>query len=121
MEIKEKIIIVTGGTGQLGRVIVKYLANAGHKIYVPAKNLEKFNKVFDNLNSKVIIDLKGVEYIDSSGFGCLLSIMRVAKNNYGILKITNPEPEVKSLFQILHLHTVFEIFHDADECIRSFR
>jgi 3-oxoacyl-[acyl-carrier protein] reductase len=48
MEIKEKIIIVTGGTGQLGRVIVKYLANAGHKIYVPAKNLEKFNKVFDN-------------------------------------------------------------------------
>jgi 2-dehydro-3-deoxy-D-gluconate 5-dehydrogenase len=44
----EKIIIVTGGTGNLGRVIVKYLANFGHKIYVPARNLENFNKIFDN-------------------------------------------------------------------------
>jgi len=30
---------------------------------------EAILKVFDNSNSKVIIDLKGVEYVDSSGFG----------------------------------------------------
>jgi len=78
------------------------------------------NKIFDNSNSKVIIDLQGVEYIDSSGFGCFLSVMRTAKNNYGILKFTNPEPDVMELLKNLHLHTVFQIYNDIDTCIRSF-
>jgi anti-anti-sigma factor len=69
----------------------------------------------------VIIDLKGVEYIDSSGFGCFLSLMKDARNNYGILKFVNPEPKVMELFQTLYLHTVFQIYDDIDTCIRSFR
>lgn len=77
-------------------------------------------KVLDNTNSKVIIDLKGVEYIDSSGFGCFLSVMKAAKSNYGVLKFANPEPRVMELFQTLHLHTVFQIYDNVDTCIRSF-
>jgi len=76
--------------------------------------------VFNISNSKVIIDLKGIEYIDSSGFGCFLSAMRTAKNNYGILKFANPEPRIMELFQTLYLHTVFEIYTDLDSCIKSF-
>lgn len=81
---------------------------------------DEINKVFINSGSKLIIDLKGVEYIDSSGFGCFLSIMKTARNNYGTLKFANPEPRVKELFQTLHLDTVFEIYDDLDECIKSF-
>ncbi len=79
------------------------------------------NKVFDNPYSKVIIDLKGVEYIDSSGFAFFLALHKAAKNNYGILKFVHPESRVYELFQTLHLHTVFEIFDDIDACIDSFR
>jgi anti-sigma B factor antagonist len=79
------------------------------------------NKVFDNSNSKVIIDLKGIEYIDSSGFGCFLSVMKTARSNYGVLKFANPEPKVMELLRILHLHTVFQIYDDIDTCMRSFR
>jgi anti-anti-sigma factor len=82
---------------------------------------EGVSKVFDNPNSKVILDLKGVEYIDSSGFACFLSLHKAAKSNYGILKFANPEPRVTELFCTLHLHTVFEIFNDLGLCIRSFR
>jgi anti-anti-sigma factor len=78
------------------------------------------NKVFENSNSKVIIDLKGVEYIDSSGFGCFLSVMKSARSNYGVLKFVNPEPKVMELFQMLHLHTIFQIYDNMDTCIRSF-
>ena len=78
-------------------------------------------KVFDNSNSKVIIDLKGVEYVDSSGFGCFLSIMKAARNNYGVLKFANPEPRVIELFETLHLHTVFQIYSDIETCLRSFK
>jgi len=78
-------------------------------------------RVFDISNSKVIINLKGVEYIDSSGFGCFLSIMKTARNNYGVLKFANPEPNVTQLIHTLHLHTVFQIYDDMDTCIRSFK
>jgi len=82
---------------------------------------DEISKVFEISNSKVIINLKGVEYIDSSGFSCFLTIMRVARNNYGVLKFASPEPSVKELFHTLHLHTVFQIFDDIDDCIQSFR
>jgi anti-sigma B factor antagonist len=76
--------------------------------------------VIENSNSKVIIDLKGVEYIDSSGFGCFLSLMKAARNNYGILKFVNPEPRITELFETLNLQTVFQIYSDMDACLRSF-
>jgi anti-anti-sigma factor len=79
----------------------------------------EINKVFESLNAKVIIDLKGVKYIDSSGFGCLLSVMKSARNNYGVLKFVNPEPQVMQTLQTLNLHTVFEIYDDIEVCIRS--
>ena len=82
---------------------------------------DEINNMFINGNSKVIIDLKGVEYIDSTGFGCFLSVMKTARNNYGIIKFANPEPPVMKLFQTLNLHTVFEIYDDLDDCVRSLR
>ena len=82
---------------------------------------ESILKVFENSNTKVIIDMKGVEYIDSSGFGCFLSAMRAARNNYGVLKFANLKPRVTSLFETLNLHTVFQIYPDVESCIKSFR
>ena len=88
---------------------------------VTDKIKEQVIKLFEQAGTKLIIDLKGVEYIDSTGFGCLLSCYRESKNNYGMMKISNPEPPVKNLFEILHLHTNFEICNDTEECIKSFR
>jgi anti-sigma B factor antagonist len=82
---------------------------------------DKIVRLFDNANAKVVVDLKGVEYIDSSGFGCFLSLFRAARDNYGIIKFTSPEPQIKALFETLNLHTVFEIFNDKESCIKSFR
>jgi len=82
---------------------------------------DKINRLFENGNAKVIIDLSGVNYIDSSGFGCLLSIMKTARNNYGTLKLVNPEPSVMKVLQTLNLHTVFEIYDDLDVCLRTMR
>jgi anti-sigma B factor antagonist len=77
-------------------------------------------KLFDTPQAKVIIDLKGVEYIDSSGFGCFLAVMKGARNNYGTLKFANPEPRILEIFHTLHLHTVFQIYDDIKSCTESF-
>ena len=82
---------------------------------------EGVSRVFDNPNAKVIIDLKGVEYIDSSGFALFLSLHKAARSSFGVLKFSNPGERVCELFHALHLHTVFEIYDDLEACIRSFR
>ena len=81
---------------------------------------EEIDKLSETSNAKIIIDLSGVEYIDSSGFSCFLSIIRTVRNNYGIVKFTNPAPNVMELLRMLHLDSVFQIFDDTDTCIRSF-
>jgi NAD(P)-dependent dehydrogenase (short-subunit alcohol dehydrogenase family) len=47
-DFKNKIAIVTGGTGALGRIIVNLFAGKGMKVYVPVRSIEEFRKVFDN-------------------------------------------------------------------------
>jgi len=81
---------------------------------------EQLKKLFDAPNARVIIDLSGIKYIDSSGFGCFLITMKTARNNYGVLKICNLNSEVKALFKSLQLHTVFELFDDLESCVKSF-
>ena len=108
IEKKDKIDIISFSVNKINALITDEIRDG-------------INKVFDNSNSKVIINLKGVEYIDSSGFGCFLSMMKAARSNYGVLKFANPEPRVMELFQTLHLHTVFQIYDDIETCERSFK
>ncbi len=105
---KDKIDIVSFSTSKINALITDDIR-------------DEINKLSATSNPRIIIDLKGVEYIDSSGFSCFLSVMKSVRNNYGIIKVVNPDPKVMELFKMLHLNTVFQIFDDLDECIRSFR
>lgn len=45
---KDKVAIVTGGTGALGREIVNHFAARGMKVYVPVRSITEFMQVFDD-------------------------------------------------------------------------
>lgn len=81
---------------------------------------EELKGFFNKPNTKLILNLEGVQFIDSSGFGVFLSVMKVANNNYGYFKICNVAHEVMELFKLLQLHNVFEIYNNVDDCIKSF-
>ena len=80
----------------------------------------ELSKLFEVPNSKVIIDLEGIKYIDSSGFGCFLTAMKSARNNYGKLKICNIDPEVLAVFNTLQLNSVLDLYIDLKSCLDSF-
>jgi len=67
--------------------------------------------------SKVILDLTGITYIDSSGFGMLLSFLRTSKTNESKLMFCCIMPEVMSLVNLLQLHTVFDICSSREDCL----
>ena len=70
--------------------------------------------------TKLILDLGNIDFIDSTGFGVFLSIMKTANNSNSYFKICNIKPEVMELFKLLKLHNVFEIYNTLDDCVNSF-
>jgi anti-anti-sigma factor len=108
IEKKEKILIVTFNVTKINALNADELR-------------ELISGLFANHNSRVILDLKGVENIDSSGFGCFLSSSKAAKNNYGLLKLANAEPGVLKLFETLHLNNIFDIYPDTESCLTQFK
>lgn len=81
---------------------------------------EELIKLFEKPDTKLILNLDGINYVDSSGFGVFLAVMKTANNNYGYFKICNISAEVMELFKLLQLHNIFDIFDDLDDCIKSF-
>ena len=71
-------------------------------------------------HSKVLIDLSGINYIDSTGFAMFLHLLRTAKSNYSVFKICSLTSSIQKLFSTLQLQTTFESYPDRDTCIKSF-
>lgn len=82
---------------------------------------DEIKSFFNTEGTRLILNLDGIKYIDSSGFGVFLSIMKTAANSNGKFKICCITAEVQDLFKLLQLHNVFEIHPDLDTCIGSFQ
>lgn len=81
---------------------------------------EQLNNLFNKPNTKLILNLEGINFIDSSGFGVFLSVMKTASINYGHFKLCTVNKEVMELFKLLQLHNVFEIYSNLEDCLKSY-
>lgn len=71
--------------------------------------------------SKVVLDLGSIQYIDSSGLGSLLSILKFLHVKGGELKLANLKKPVRTIFELVAMHKIFEIFNTAEEATNSYR
>jgi anti-sigma B factor antagonist len=68
----------------------------------------------------LLVNLKDVTYLDSSGLGELVGAYASVTNAGGNIKLLNPQAKVHDLLQITKLLTVFVTFDDEAEALRSF-
>ena len=69
---------------------------------------------------KLVVNALRLEFIDSMGLGCLISLLRRVRTNKGDLKIAELSPEVKQIFEITRLHRLFDIFPTVEEAEQKF-
>lgn len=69
---------------------------------------------------KVLLNLAGVGYVDSSGVGQLVGALTTARNHGVILKLVNPVRQVQDLLRMTKLSTVFDVQADEAKAIDSF-
>ncbi len=71
-------------------------------------------------NTKILLNLADVSYIDSAGLGEMLGSYTSVRNKGGDLKLLNVQKRIKDLLQITRLYTIFETFEDEAAAIASF-
>ena len=71
-------------------------------------------------NKNILLNLRDVNYIDSSGLGELVSAFTNMRSQGGELKLLNLTERVHDLLQITKLYTVFDITNDEATSVKSF-
>jgi len=81
---------------------------------------EKVKSLIDDGITKVIIDLKGVKWMNSSGLGALMACFGSLSNANGKLKLANVAEKVKSVFMITQIIKFFDTYETVDRAVASF-
>ena len=68
----------------------------------------------DGMPPRVVIDMSGVEFCDSTGMNVLLSGLRRVRERGGDLEIASPKPAVRKILQVTGLDSVFTLVDDAN-------
>jgi anti-sigma B factor antagonist len=81
---------------------------------------DALRELVKNNHKHILLNLKEVSYIDSSGIGELVSAFTTITNTGGRLKLLGLTHRVKDLLQITKLYTVFDVHDDEAHAVRSF-
>jgi len=69
---------------------------------------------------KMIIDMRGVDYIDSTGLGAVVMSATAFAKNGGTVKLLNLNRRNVELLVATKLTTIFDIFTDEQDAVNSF-
>ena len=104
---KENAVVVVDVDGQL----------------IVGNRQELKQKVLDELEAgerKFLIDFANTGYIDSSGLGVLVSLSKKIREQGGELRLANLYEDLRTLFELTKLDTLFNIADSRDEALASF-
>jgi len=100
---------------------VAILSLQGRLDLTNASTLKEASKdVLESQAKKMILNLDKVDFINSSGLGALVSVLKEVRNSHGSLRLTNLAPYVKEIFDITQLSNIFEIFPDEKQALTGF-
>lgn len=98
-------------TESSGVVVVK---PAGRLNMVAAPTLRKeLHAIVEAGQTRVVVDLSEVDFIDSSGLGALISGLKVARQAGGDLRIAAPTRQVTTVLELTNLNRVLRAHPDA--------
>ena len=72
-------------------------------------------------NTRLVIDLTPLHFVDSSGLGAMLSCLRQLSAKGGDLKLCCMSKQVRAAFELVRLHRIFDIFGTREEAVRAFQ
>ena len=88
-----------------------------------ASNTEEFKTGFASIlneNNKLVFEMSHVKLIDSSGCGTLLYCQKQLNKLNGALKLCGVQETVRTLFELIRIDRVIDIFDSKEEALKAF-
>ncbi len=80
----------------------------------------KLNSMIDAAQVQLVVSLKEVEYISSSGLRVLLAGLKKVKKQQGDIRLACLKPYIKEVFDIVGFTPLFKIFDKEEDAINSY-
>lgn len=71
-------------------------------------------RALDNDTKILLMDLKDTVFVDSSGLGTLVSVLKKVRSNSGEMYVCSINPQIKMLFELTSMDRVFTIFESRE-------
>src|ERR1700694_826249 len=71
--------------------------------------------------ARVVFDLTQVKRLDSSGLGSIVACLKHLRTAGGDLKLCGLSKQIRTLFELVRMHHVFDIFNTRQEAIDSYK
>jgi anti-sigma B factor antagonist len=81
----------------------------------------KLHELVDAGKTRVVLDMSGVEFMNSSGLGLLIGGASLLKNAGGALRIAAASEKILALIKITKLGSVFETHPTVEAAIASLK
>ena len=81
---------------------------------------DTINRLVEDGQVKLVLDMKDVTRLDSAGIGMLVSKYLTVRRAGGSIKFLHPTERTDHLMDITKLTTVFEMFDDEASAVKSF-
>ena len=81
---------------------------------------DAIRKLSSEGKKKLLLNLGGVNYVDSSGIGELIANYTTVSRQGGQLKLLNLTDRIQNLLVITKLLTVFDVYEDEATALKSF-
>ena len=78
-------------------------------------------RLLEEGKKKILLNLGGVGYIDSSGIGELVASFTAINKEGGQLKLLNLTQKLQDLLAITKLLTVFDVYESESEALNSYK
>jgi len=78
-------------------------------------------RLLEEGKKRILLNLAGVSYVDSSGIGELIANYTTVSRQGGQLKLLNLTDRIQNLLVITKLLTVFDSYEDEGEALKSFQ
>lgn len=90
-------------------------------LYTLENAKELIGRIVDAGHDRLIFDMEGVRYVDSSGLGLFVGSLKKVRERGGDIRIINLNAYMQGIFKLINLHKVLTVDDDQDAALAALR
>jgi len=111
MEVKEQLY------GDVGVISIEGNLKGGQEVVSLHSTIKK---CLENKTNKIVVDLKGVEWMGSVGIGILICCLTAVKNAGGDMRLSGLNAKIHELLRMTKLEKIFDIYPASQNAVESY-